>query len=191
MLSLSITCNIPSGPTTTLLVKTSTTHNTHITISHYSTPPTPVQVTLAPSVDCMCTGRMWSPTAGTKSIRFYNKHLCMPTIYQLFRPKTCRLHTHRPHVEPNSVEHDDGVEGITVQRDGVIRPPQSLIGGVPAHFHAQIHADKNTLSVIVRPHHLLPRGPPPPRFSTTCVVPLMHADTPQRVDTRSSKGLGC
>jgi hypothetical protein len=60
----------------------------------------------------------------------------------------------QPFVEPNSVDHDDGVEGMTVARTGVVRPTGLLqrskqyLGGVPAHIQAQVHKDKTTCSVM-------------------------------------------
>lgn len=54
------------------------------------------------------------------------------------------------------MDHDDGVEGMTVARTGVVRPTGLLhrtkqyLGGVPAHVQAQIHKDKTTCSVMVR-----------------------------------------
>lgn len=54
----------------------------------------------------------------------------------------------QPHVEDNGVEHDDGVEGITIQLEDVVRAPKRHLGGAPGHFHAQLHADKTTTSAI-------------------------------------------
>ncbi len=54
------------------------------------------------------------------------------------------------------MDHDDGVEGMTVACTGVVRPTGLLqrtkqyLGGVPAHVQAQIHKDKTACSVMVR-----------------------------------------
>lgn len=61
----------------------------------------------------------------------------------------------RPFVEPNSVDHDDGVEGMTVARTHVLRPKRQYTGGVPGHVQAQIHKDKATCSILVRPYEAL------------------------------------
>ena len=63
--------------------------------------------------------------------------------------KPC-LNPCRPFVEPNSVDHDDGVEGMTVARTHVLRPRRQYTGGVPGHVQAQIHKDKATCSILVR-----------------------------------------
>ena len=55
----------------------------------------------------------------------------------------------RPFVEPNTTDHDDGVEGMIVQRTEVVRPKKQYQGGLPAHAQAQIHKDKNAFSLIV------------------------------------------
>jgi hypothetical protein len=49
------------------------------------------------------------------------------------------------------VDHDDGVEGMTVARTHVLRPRRQYTGGVPGHVQAQIHKDKATCSILVRP----------------------------------------
>lgn len=56
----------------------------------------------------------------------------------------------RPFVEPTGVDHDDGVEGMTLARNGIVRPKRTYTGGVPAHIQAQIHKDKTTCSMLVR-----------------------------------------
>lgn len=81
---------------------------------------------------------------------------CSPHVHQAdltaaasTLPDSC-LNPCRPFVEPNSVDHDDGVEGMTVARTHVLRPKRQYTGGVPGHVQAQIHKDKATCSILVR-----------------------------------------
>jgi Translocase of chloroplast 159/132, membrane anchor domain len=74
-------------------------------------------------------------------------HLCQPCSSAAGFNLT---ESRRPFVEPNSVDHDDGVEGMTVARTHVLRPRRQYTGGVPGHVQAQIHKDKATCSILVR-----------------------------------------
>ena len=64
-------------------------------------------------------------------------------------PKPC-AEPLRPFVEPNTVDHDDGVEGMTIARTHTVRRKGTYLGGVPAHIQAQVHKDKTTCSILVR-----------------------------------------
>ena len=47
------------------------------------------------------------------------------------------------------MDHTDGVDSLTTERNFVLRPKEQLLGGVPAAVHAIIQKDKNTTLIQV------------------------------------------
>ena len=60
----------------------------------------------------------------------------------------------RPVVNPNGLDHDDGMEAFTVEKSSVIRKRGVYVGGAPAYIMAQVHKDKDAFNIIVS--HLQP-----------------------------------
>ena len=69
------------------------------------------------------------------------------------------LSCHRPAVGQDTVDHEEGIEAIIVERGGVLRRPGQLMDGVPVHANGQVSKDKGALSVQV-----LPSFPPQSAF---------------------------
>ena len=52
-------------------------------------------------------------------------------------------------MNPNGLDHDDGMEAFTVEKHSVIRKRGVYVGGAPAYIMAQVHKDKDAFNVIV------------------------------------------
>lgn len=52
-------------------------------------------------------------------------------------------------VDPNGLDHDDGMTAFTVEKNSVIRKRGVYVGGAPAYVMAQVHKDKDAFTVIV------------------------------------------
>ena len=63
----------------------------------------------------------------------------------------------RPVVDPNGLDHDDGMTAFTVEKSSVVRKPGVYVGGAPAYLMAQVHKDKDAFTVIVS-HCLQPHS---------------------------------
>ena len=52
-------------------------------------------------------------------------------------------------MDPNGLDHDDGMTAFTVEKSSVVRKPGVYVGGAPAYLMAQVHKDKDAFTVIV------------------------------------------
>ena len=57
-------------------------------------------------------------------------------------------------MEQTCLDHTDGVDSLTTERNFVLRPKEQLLGGVPAAVHAIVQKDKNT--TLIQVMRLLP-----------------------------------
>ncbi|KAK9858808.1 hypothetical protein WJX84_002378 [Apatococcus fuscideae] len=53
----------------------------------------------------------------------------------------------RPFVEAHGVDHDDNVDGFSVERVYTLRKPSQYLGGAPSTVIVQLHKDKNQFSL--------------------------------------------
>lgn len=53
----------------------------------------------------------------------------------------------RPFVESQGLDHDDGIDGFSVERSAMLRSKGQHLGGVPAFVMAQLHKDKTQFSL--------------------------------------------
>ena len=53
----------------------------------------------------------------------------------------------RPYVEAHGVDHDDNVDGFSVERVYTVRKPSQYLGGAPSTLIVQLHKDKNQFSL--------------------------------------------
>ncbi len=64
-------------------------------------------------------------------------------------------------MEANGLDHDDGIDGVTTEKSGVLRRPGQLLGGVPIFASAQMQKDKTQASFQARARRpALSRRPP-------------------------------
>jgi hypothetical protein len=52
----------------------------------------------------------------------------------------------RPQVEATAMDHGDGIEGVVMEKHGMLRPPGAALGGLPCLAWAQVHKDKASMS---------------------------------------------
>ena len=67
----------------------------------------------------------------------------MPKLLQHLKKDTlCR-----PFVEAHGVDHDDNVDGFSVERVYTLRKPSQYLGGAPSTVIVQLHKDKSQFSL--------------------------------------------
>lgn len=56
-------------------------------------------------------------------------------------------------MDPNTLDHEDGIDTFNCERQFMVRPRKQLLGGAPAMAMLQMHKDKNsfTLQVTIPP----------------------------------------
>ncbi|DBA83589.1 TPA: hypothetical protein ACH3X1_006160 [Trebouxia sp. C0004] len=54
----------------------------------------------------------------------------------------------RPVVDPNCLDHDDGMNAFTVEKNGVLRKRGTYVGGAPGFVMAQVHKDKDMFNIV-------------------------------------------
>ena len=79
-------------------------------------------------------------------------------------PLSVVLPPHRPVVDPNGFDHDDGMNAFTVEKNTVLRKKGTYVGGAPAYIMAQVHKDKDQFSIVVGPCH------PRPHLLSCCLL---------------------
>jgi len=52
-------------------------------------------------------------------------------------------------VDPNCLDHDDGMNAFTVEKNGVLRKRGTYVGGAPGFVMAQVHKDKDMFNIVV------------------------------------------
>ncbi|MCJ1425737.1 hypothetical protein MMC29_003637 [Sticta canariensis] len=79
---------------------------------------------------------------------------------------------HRPAVGQDTVDHEEGIEAVILERSAVLRRPGQLLDGVPLHVNGQVSKDKGTLSLQV-PSLSFPSAPL--RLQIKFMVSISHA----------------
>ena len=60
-------------------------------------------------------------------------------------------------MEAHGLDHDDGIDGVTTEKSGVLRRPGQLLGGLPVYASAQMQKDKTQASFQARTGRSLSR----------------------------------